>query len=278
MAVPETTMTEASQATRTAGNGVNQNPVLQTSVLDLIDKHAHQTPEGIAAEFEGESITFGQLRNASIYVAMMLKERGFRPRDRVPLLTRMGLEMVVAVVGVLRLGAAYCPMDSELWSSSRVMATLETVQSKLVFATVETTLPGNEVVRLPDIQSLRSTDITPAMIKEVDVIRSDLRVNDLIYIIFTSGTTGKPKGVMVPHASAVHLVLQDFPGFMKVLPGENALLFFSVAFDGMFQFFPRYVVPIQSQLADESHRLCWRRVFYHLPRGNIGNGNSIKCA
>ena len=228
-----TTTNKAAQDAGTDTNAVNTNPVLQTGILDLIDQHAYQTPEGIAAEFEGKSITFGQLRNASIYVAMMLKERGFRPRDRIPLLTRMGLDMVVAVVGVLRLGAAYCPMDSELWSLARVLATLETVQSKLVFATVETTLPGYQVVRLPDLQSLRSTDITRSMTKEVELIRSDLRVNDLIYIIFTSGTTGKPKGVMVPHSSAVHLVLQDFPGFMKVLPGERALLFFSVAFDGM---------------------------------------------
>lgn len=59
-----------------------------------------------------------------------------------------------------------------------------------------------------------------------------MRMEDLIYIIFTSGTTGNPKGVMVSHGSAAHLVCQDFPGAIRVRPSERVLLFFSVAFDG----------------------------------------------
>lgn len=59
-----------------------------------------------------------------------------------------------------------------------------------------------------------------------------MRMEDLIYIIFTSGTTGNPKDVMVSHGSAAHLICQDFPGAMRVRPSERVLLFLSVAFDG----------------------------------------------
>lgn len=66
----------------------------------------------------------------------------------------------------------------------------------------------------------------------LSTVRGQMRMEDLIYIIFTSGTTGNPKDVMVSHGSAAHLICQDFPGAMRVRPSERVLLFFSVAFDG----------------------------------------------
>ncbi|KAE8342159.1 hypothetical protein BDV24DRAFT_162710 [Aspergillus arachidicola] len=208
------------------------DPPLQKCVLDLIDQQADQDPDGIVADFQGNSLTYSQLRDASIRVALALKERGFKPRDHIPLLTSMGPEMLVAVLGILRLGACYCPMDFNAWNSSRVLATLEAVQSKMVFSTVDTTISGYDMVRMADL--LRPDSLT-ATISEREVlaeIRKDMKVSDLIYIIFTSGTTGKPKGVMVSHGSAAHLVQQNFPGAMTVHPGTRVLLFFSVAFDG----------------------------------------------
>ena len=209
----------------------NREPLLKTSVLDLFDQHAKRSPASIAAEFQGQTVTYDQLYNASIRVALELRKRGFRPRDRIPLITNMSLEMVASVLGILRLGASYCPIDFNAWSSERVVATLEAVGSRLVLSTVETTISSYELVRMPEL-SRHIDSVTDEEIEELKVIRRDMRQSDLIYIIFTSGTTGKPKGVMVPHSSAVHLVQQSFPGAMRGSPGEKVLLFFSVAFDG----------------------------------------------
>jgi non-ribosomal peptide synthetase component F len=213
-----------------------RQPVLKTSVLDLFDQHAKSSPTSIAAEFQGQIVTYGQLYNASIRVALELRKRGFRPCDSIPLVTNMSLEMVASVLGILRLGASYCPIDFTAWSSERVVATLEAVGSRQVLSTVETTISGYEMVRIPEML----TQIGPVVGKEIqefEQIRCNMRQSDLIYIIFTSGTTGKPKGVMVPHSSAAHLVQQSFPGAMRGSPGEKVLLFFSVAFDGQSIFY-----------------------------------------
>ncbi|KAH7555702.1 hypothetical protein BM1_07325 [Bipolaris maydis] len=210
----------------------NREPLLKTSVLDLFDEHAERSPNSIAAEFQGQTVTYNQLHNASIRVALELRKRGFRPRDRIPLITTMSLEMLASVLGILRLGASYCPIDFNAWSLERVIATLEAVGSRLVLSTVETTISGYELVRMPEL-SRHIDSVAEEGVEALKFIRGDMRQSDLIYIIFTSGTTGRPKGVMVPHSSAVHLVQQNFSGAMRGSPGEKVLLFFSVAFDGV---------------------------------------------
>lgn len=189
----------------------SSDTMLKTSVLDLFDHHAHRNPDGYAAVFKGEIITYSQLRYASIQVAISLKSRGVKPRDHVPVLTSMGLDMLVAILGVRRLGAAYCPLDFNAWGDSRILATLDAIGSRLVLSTEDTTIPGYGILQVPPFRSPGPGDlaITPAVIEDLKVIRSELKASNLIYIIFTSGTTGRPRGVMVGHSSTAHLIQQD---------------------------------------------------------------------
>lgn len=259
-----------------AVTAIDQVPPIGRNVLDLIDAQAERNPDGIAAEFHHKSITNHQLRHASMRVAVELHAQGFKPRDRIPLLTSMGLEMVIAAIGILRLGACYCPMDFAAWSESRVRATLEAVESQLVFSTVETELPGYEIVRIGDLLGENETaGISPEGLVLLQSIRRNISPNDLIYIIFTSGTTGKPKGVMIPHGSVAHLTVQDFPGSLTVYPGARVLLFFSVAFDGIFLSPHHCSAP---QCADYMLRLC-RDCLYNVEQWrHAGNGVGIRCS
>lgn len=94
------------------------------TVVDLFDQAALRDPSGIAATFDGKSVLYGQLRNVSIRRAVRLRAHGVQPRDKVPLLTTIGLDMLVGVLGVLRTGACYCPIDVIAWNPARILTAL----------------------------------------------------------------------------------------------------------------------------------------------------------
>jgi non-ribosomal peptide synthetase component F len=165
----------------------------------------------------------------------------------------MSLEMLPAVVGVLRLGACYAPMDVVSWSRDRVDAALEATGAKTVLATTAIHLPGYNVISirrdiLDSPEASRSLEEYPYLISA----RQELKPTDLVYIIFTSGTTGKPKGVMIPQSCVVNLIIQDYDGILVIKPGKKVLLLFSIAFDG--QSVMAILFPPMSDICDRLRR------------------------
>lgn len=106
------------------------------TVVDLFDQAALRDPSGIAATFDGKSVSYGQLRNVSIRKAVRLRIQGVQPRNKVPLLTTIGLDMLVGVLGVLRTGVYYCPIDIIAWNPARILTALRAVGSALLASTV----------------------------------------------------------------------------------------------------------------------------------------------
>jgi non-ribosomal peptide synthetase component F len=101
-------------------NRYQDSKPIDTTQIDILDGWAARAPSRIAAEFNGQTITYIQLRSASLHVSRALLSAGVRPCDRVPLLTEMLLAMFPAVIGILRIGACFAPMDIQAWSHSRI--------------------------------------------------------------------------------------------------------------------------------------------------------------
>ncbi|KAL2017248.1 hypothetical protein VTK56DRAFT_2360 [Thermocarpiscus australiensis] len=209
---------------------------LEATVLDLFDEWATKAPDKIAAEWQGESLTYAGLRDASLHVSRALLSAGVRPRAKIPLLTQMSLEMLPAVIGILRVGACYAPMDVAAWSRSRIEAALSELSSPV--AVVTAPCPG---LQLPastvnfQKEWLHSPPVDAHDLgAQLDLLRRGFRADDLAWIIFTSGTTGKPKGVMVYHRAIYEVCVLKLGNDLDSAAeqGGRCLLAFSIAFDG----------------------------------------------
>jgi amino acid adenylation domain-containing protein len=211
---------------------------LGTMVFDIVDQWAAKSPSRIAAEFEGETITYAELRAASLHVSRALLSAGVQANDKVPLLTRMSLEMLPSLIGIMRVGACFVPVDVAVWSHSRIEAVLSQVSAPVSLVTCqcpELQLPTNCMHFQRQWLSAPLED-SDDLLAKLGVVRSKLRADCLAWVIFTSGTTGKPKGVMIYHTGIVAL-LPEFLNFDNLEPdlearGPRCLLAASVAFDG----------------------------------------------
>lgn len=204
------------------------------SVFDLIRNRIQNQAHATAVSVRGESLTYAELDVASRKIADLLRKRGVNAGDIVPILTTRCREMVPCVLAVIRVGACWVPMEAVTWSKGRIDTVLKTVDHKIVLTTgdesngIQNAISLNEI-REAMVGGFKDNDV------ELESQEGPRCSQDAAYIIFTSGTTGRPKGVTIAHQSLLHYVQQgdrDAPFNLGVNSADTVLLLFSVAFDG----------------------------------------------
>nr|MDF9459927.1 condensation domain-containing protein [Bacillus pumilus] len=175
-------------------------PVLDVTsdqtVHALIEAKVHEAPLQKAATFCGTSWTYEELNNRANIVAQKLISLGTKPGDRVGILTRPSLDMTAAVLGVLKAGAAFVPIDAD-YPAQRIAYMLEDCEAEVLLMQKGLTAPTSFTGHVLQIED--------AVEGEAQEIQVHVKPTDLAYMIYTSGTTGQPKGVMVEHQSLVNL-------------------------------------------------------------------------
>jgi amino acid adenylation domain-containing protein len=168
-------------------------------VHDLISTQAGRTPDRVALEFKGTTLTYRQLQERSDRLARRLRAAGVRPGVRVGVFLERSLEMVVGLLGVLKAGGTYVPLDPA-FPPERLSYMVQDSEAALLLthAEVEADVPTREV------PVLRVDEEPPD--PEGDVQGPAASVDDLAYVIYTSGSTGKPKGVAITHRNLVNLL------------------------------------------------------------------------
>ncbi|KAF3480033.1 uncharacterized protein GIQ15_07009 [Arthroderma uncinatum] len=205
---------------------------LETTVVDLFDAWATRTPEATAVEWNGQRLTFARLRDASLHVSKALLSVGVRSGDMIPILSRMSLELVPAILGVLRVGACYIPVDMEAWSKARIDATLRDISPQVVIGTSQLDTRGVPAVVYFQERWLQSSfDDEDDTLSQLDAIRRSLNTKALVYVMFTSGTTGKPKGVMIYHQALSLFATLATDNTNNTVPGDRVLLAICISFD-----------------------------------------------
>jgi natural product biosynthesis luciferase-like monooxygenase protein len=187
---------------------------------------AARTPDAVAVVGDDETLTYAQLDARSDAWAWRLKERGVGPESRVGLCVERSASMVVAMLGVLKAGAAYVPLDPD-YPRERLTYVLEDCGAALLLTQTHLAelLPtaGRPVVCLDGADAPAPVDPRGAPFVRVGP-------GDLAYVIYTSGSTGRPKGVMVPHG-AVDNFFTAMDARVGPSPAGSWLAVTSISFD-----------------------------------------------
>jgi amino acid adenylation domain-containing protein len=169
------------------------------TVLEMFDGWVARTPNAPALAFEGERLTFAELDDRSRRIAGSLAARGVGAEARVGLCVERSAEMIVALLGILRAGAAYVPLDPG-FPPARMADMLADSGASLVLAQASLlpVLEGLGAAVLPIAEAERNAP------EGTDLL--EIGSEALAYVIYTSGSTGKPKGVAVEHRQLAHYV------------------------------------------------------------------------
>ncbi|HSI40809.1 MAG TPA: amino acid adenylation domain-containing protein [Xanthobacteraceae bacterium] len=170
------------------GLDASVHPVTDVSLAGLIEQAMRRSPEAPALEFDGETLSYAELDRRTAALAGLLHARGIGREAIVAVALPRSLELVVALVAVLRAGAAYLPLDLAQ-PAARLNRILASARPCLILGGALAGAPLLDPADWPHGGSFSSPDIGPA---------------DAAYVIYTSGSTGDPKGVVVEHRAIVN--------------------------------------------------------------------------
>lgn len=197
------------------------------TIQHLFEQQVARRPDGVALILDDKCITYDNLNRRANQLAHYLRELGCAPETRVAICMERGIDIVIALLAVIKAGSAYVPLDPD-YPIERLRYMMEDAQ---VFA-----LLTKDYYReiLPDITTHKvflDTDLK-AIARQSDENPLPLATEaNLAYMIYTSGTTGMPKGVMIEHRSVANLVAWQ-AAYFHLTADSRILQFFSYSFDG----------------------------------------------
>ncbi|MGN6335339.1 amino acid adenylation domain-containing protein, partial [Mycobacterium sp.] len=178
---------------------LNQPVTAPVSIPALFAEHVTRTPEAAAVTFDGGSLTYREVEEAANRLANLLAAQGVGPGECVALLLERSAKAIVAILAVLKTGAAYLPIDPAVPTSRIKFIIADSApMAAVTTAGFAGRLDGGDLLVIdvddPRVESQPSTSLPPPS------------GDDIAYLIYTSGTTGTPKGVAVTHQSVTELL------------------------------------------------------------------------
>lgn len=166
----------------------------------LFEQSADATPEAVALVTAAACFTYSELEAASNALAHQLIALGIKPGTLIPVCLPRTEKAIIALLAILKAGAAYVPLEAHL-PANRKQLVLDEIQAKHLITNrdIAATLPAGLVEPVFLADELLSEEVSDRPVIQTSG-------NSLAYIIFTSGSTGKPKGVILQHAPVVNLI------------------------------------------------------------------------
>lgn len=193
----------------TQWNDTKTNYPREQSIHELFEIQATRTPDRIAAVCNDEQITYGELNARANQLAHHLCGRGVGPEVPVGICMERSLEMLVGLLGILKAGGVYVPIDQQQ-PRERIAFMIEDAQIRHLLTQERF---RHDVATLDEVLYL-DTEWTEIAKQNTANLNVNVSPDGLAYVMYTSGSTGLPKGVSVPHRAVVRLVKEtNFANF-----------------------------------------------------------------
>lgn len=199
----------------------------EKSIVQLFEEQVSATPDSTALIFEDETLTYHELNERSNQLAHFLRSRGVKEETLVPICLERSLEMSVGILGILKAGAAYVPIDPD-YPVDRIQYMLEDTAASVILCNDKSkaTLSIKESYKILSLDG-EWNEISKQPVSKVE---NALTPTNIAYVIYTSGSTGKPKGVMNQHDGIANRLnwAQDY---FQLSPADAVLQKTSFSFD-----------------------------------------------
>jgi amino acid adenylation domain-containing protein len=205
-----------------------EEPFRHDPVHVMVAEQARVRPDAVAAVFDGEMLTYGELDRRAEVLARYLRAMGVGHEDLVPVALERGLDVWVALLGVLKAGAAFAVLDTAS-PPARLAFILGDTEAEVVLTSSDTRGQLPEPVGWVPVCLDTDWERIEAVATEEPLVEWATG-DSLAYALYTSGSTGKPKGVLIEHR-ALMSYLASFIGMFELGPGDRVLQFASLAFD-----------------------------------------------
>jgi len=200
-------------------NQTRRNYPDNKTIIQLFEEQVERNPDAIAVVYDNTVMTYNQLNSKAERLAVLLTQKGACTEYPIALMTVRKPEMIVGMLGILKAGAAYVPINPD-YPIERKKLILKDINTGLLVTNCDIDFDTNV-----DIIDLRKEETYSAEGKVINHSSPD----SLAYIIYTSGSTGTPKGIMVEHRSVVRLVVNT--NYVDFKPCDRILLTCPLEFD-----------------------------------------------
>lgn len=211
-------------------------PAAVTQVQQLFERQARVQPDAVAVSCAGQHFSYGQLNACANQLAHHLLSLGIVPGDRVAVYTDRRLEMVVALLGILKAGAAYVPLDLD-YPAQRLSYMLQDSAPAALLSQRHLPPIVSELgppMLLLELEDGGLPNLAGQPTHTLTLGRGALAALDWAYVIYTSGSTGQPTGVVMAHAALLNLLQWQATQYAQ--PGNAVTLqFAALGFDVAFQ-------------------------------------------
>jgi len=185
-------------------NKVEKNYPRNKTIHQLFEEQALKTPTNIAIVYKNIRLSYQELNDKSNQLAhYLLKNHRIKPDDLIALILDRSEYMIISILAILKTGAAYVPINPN-YPQQRITQILQETRAKIIITESYTKYASRNSTTKIDVKSLQQ--ILTA--KNIANPKVNISSSNLVYVLYTSGTTGKPKGIMLEHDSCINRILE----------------------------------------------------------------------